>query len=136
MALGRMAKRPIPDAVTDAWLRPLFEEREIRRDLLKYLRAAIADKGLMRIASEGVVAFGRPALVVWAAEDRVMPLEHGRRLAALLPEGRLIEIRDSYTLIPEDQPRELAAVIRRFVEETTGNEEMWTNPPGAAANPS
>jgi len=136
MALGRMAKRPIPDAVTDAWLRPLFEEREIRRDLLKYLRAAIADKGLMRTASEGVVSFDRPALVVWAAEDRVMPPEHGRRLAALLPQGRLIEIADSYTLVPEDQPRELAAVVRRFVRGTTGSEETWTNARGAAANPS
>jgi pimeloyl-ACP methyl ester carboxylesterase len=136
MALGRMAKRPIPHAVTDAWLRPLFTQREIRRDLLKYVRAAMADKELMRTASEGVASFDRPALVVWAEEDRVMPPEHGRRLAALLPQGRLVEIGDSYTLIPEDQPRELAAVIRRFVAQTTGSEETWTNAPGAAANPS
>jgi pimeloyl-ACP methyl ester carboxylesterase len=136
MALGRMAKRPIPHEVTDGWLAPLFTQREVRRDLLKYLRAGMAEKGLMRAASEGVASFDRPALVVWAAEDRVMPLEHGRRLAALLPQGRLIEIADSYTLIPEDQPRELAAAIRRFVAETTRSEETWTNAPGAAANPS
>jgi pimeloyl-ACP methyl ester carboxylesterase len=134
MALGRMAKRPIPNEVTDAWLRPLFTRRAIRRDLLKYLRAAMADKGLMRAASEGVVSFDRPALVVWAAEDRVMPVEHGRRLAELLPQGRLIEIADSYTLIPEDQPGELVAVIRRFVAETTRKEESWTQPGAPAAS--
>jgi hypothetical protein len=34
-AFGRMAKRPIPHAVTDAWLHPLLTQREIRRDLTK-----------------------------------------------------------------------------------------------------
>jgi pimeloyl-ACP methyl ester carboxylesterase len=53
-------------------------------------------------------------LVVWASEDRVMPPEHGARLAALLPEARLVEVADSYTLIPLDQPARLAALIRDF----------------------
>jgi pimeloyl-ACP methyl ester carboxylesterase len=56
--------------------------------------------------------------VVWAAEDRVMPPEHGRRLAKLLSRGRLIEIDDSYTLIPEDRPVELSRVIQDFVRDT------------------
>jgi pimeloyl-ACP methyl ester carboxylesterase len=46
-----------------------------------------------------------------------MPLEHGRRLAELFQQGRLIEIPDSYTLIPEDRPGELARAIRRFVRD-------------------
>jgi pimeloyl-ACP methyl ester carboxylesterase len=130
MALGRMTKRPIPDEVTDAWLRPLLTRRAIRRDLTKYLKAV--DKDVMREASEGVGRFGGPALVVWAAEDRVMPVEHGRRLAELLPEGRYVEIEDSYTLIPEDQPGELAAAIRDFVRETRREGEPWTQTSTAA----
>jgi pimeloyl-ACP methyl ester carboxylesterase len=43
-----------------------------------------------------------------------MPPEHGRRLAELLPQGRLVEIADSYTLIPLDQPEPLAEAIRTF----------------------
>jgi pimeloyl-ACP methyl ester carboxylesterase len=43
-----------------------------------------------------------------------MPPEHGRRLAELLPHGRLVEIADSYTLIPLDQPAGLAQAIREF----------------------
>ena len=35
----------------------------------------------------------------------MMPREHGRRLAELLPEGRLLEIEDSCTLIAEDLAR-------------------------------
>ena len=48
----------------------------------------------------------------------IMPPAHGRRLAALLPRTRLVEIPDSYTLIPEDQPGELARAIRQFVRDT------------------
>ncbi len=43
-----------------------------------------------------------------------MPPEHGGRLAALLPGGRLVEVEDSYTLIPLDQPARLAEIIREF----------------------
>jgi pimeloyl-ACP methyl ester carboxylesterase len=117
MALGWMAKRPIPDAVTDAWLRPLLTQREIRRDLTRYLRAAAKDPGVMVAAAEGLRGFDRPALVVWAAEDRVMPPEHGRRLAELLPHGQLLEVPDCYTLIPEDQPAELARAIRQAIRQ-------------------
>jgi pimeloyl-ACP methyl ester carboxylesterase len=53
--------------------------------------------------------------VVWAAGDRVMPPDHGRRLAALLPQGRLVEVADSYTLLPLDQPARLAGAIEEFV---------------------
>jgi pimeloyl-ACP methyl ester carboxylesterase len=111
-----MAKRSIPDEITDAWLRPLLTQPEIRRDLTKYLRTV--DKRDLLEATERLRAFDRPALIVWATEDRVMPPEHGRRLAELLPDARLIEISDSYTLIPEDQPTELAAVIRKFIMDT------------------
>ncbi|MFB7556844.1 alpha/beta fold hydrolase [Streptomyces brevispora] len=44
-----------------------------------------------------------------------MPPEHGRRLAALLPQGRLVAIADSRTLVPLDQPERLALAIRQFV---------------------
>ena len=115
-ALGWMAKRPIPHEITDAWLRPLLTQRKIRRDLLKYLH--YYNKSDLLAAAECLRSFDRPALVIWAAEDRVMPPAHGRRLAALLPHARLVEITDSYTLIPEDQPGELARAIRQFVRDT------------------
>ena len=113
---GWMAKRPVPNEIVDAWLRPLQTQRGVRRDLTKYVQTL--DKGDMLAAAERLRRFDRPALVVWAPEGRVNPREHGRRFAELLPHGRLIEIADSYTLIPEDQPGELARVIRQFVRDT------------------
>lgn len=113
VAFGWMAKRPIPHEVTDDWLRPPLTQRKIRRDLVKYIRAG--NKGDLVAAAEELRSFDRPALIVWAAEDHVMPPEHGRRFAELLPNARLVEIEDSYTLIPEDQPAALTAHIREFV---------------------
>jgi pimeloyl-ACP methyl ester carboxylesterase len=99
-------------------LRPLLTQREIRRDLAKHLRAAAKDPGVMVATAEGLRGFDRPALVVWAAEDRVMPPEHGRRLVELLPHAQLLEVADSYTLIPEDQPGQLARAIRQAIRHT------------------
>jgi pimeloyl-ACP methyl ester carboxylesterase len=95
-------------------LTPVLPRPEIRRDTVRMLRAAMADRKLMLAAAEQLPGFSRPALVVWAREDRVMPPEHGRRLADLFPAGRLVEIDDSYTLIPLDQPARLAQVIGEF----------------------
>ena len=121
VAFGLMAKRPIPDEVVDGWLRPLLTQRAIRRDLLAYIRAA--DGTELAGVAQALRRFERPALVAWAVEDRIMPPAHGRRLAELLPQGRLVEIADSYTLIPEDQPAPLAGAIRRFVRETKPEKE-------------
>ncbi|TVL93357.1 alpha/beta fold hydrolase [Streptomyces sp. SAJ15] len=114
MTWGWMTRRPVPREVMNAWFRPLWTSRAIRRDLRRYVLGVPARDELLGWA-ERLADFTGPALVVWAAEDRVMPPEHGRRLAALLPRGAYVEIADSYTLIPEDQPRRLAAHLRTFL---------------------
>jgi len=48
-----------------------------------------------------------------------MPRAHGPRLAALYPAGRLVEIADSSTLVPEDQPERLAEAILTFLGDPT-----------------
>jgi pimeloyl-ACP methyl ester carboxylesterase len=48
-----------------------------------------------------------------------MPPEHGRRLADLVPQGRLVTVPDSYTLMPLDQPAVLAGAIRDFMQTAT-----------------
>jgi pimeloyl-ACP methyl ester carboxylesterase len=104
------------DAATDRWMKPVLKQPEIRRDAVRMLRAAGGDANLMLAAAEALPSFDRPALVVWASGDRVMPPEHGRRLAELLPNARLVEVEDCYTLIPLDQPVRLAQVVREFAQ--------------------
>jgi pimeloyl-ACP methyl ester carboxylesterase len=113
IAFGWLTKRG--DAATARWMKPVLTRPEIRRDTVRMLRAASADTGFLLAAAEHLPDFNRPALVVWASRDRVMPPEHGRRLAKLLPQGQLAEVDDSYTLVPLDQPARLAQLIRDFV---------------------
>jgi pimeloyl-ACP methyl ester carboxylesterase len=112
IAFGWLTKRG--DAATARWMRPVLTQAGVRRDTVRTLRSVAADKSVLLEAAESLPSFTRPALVVWASEDRVMPPEHGRRLAGLLPLGRLAEIEDSYTLIPLDQPARLAQLIHEF----------------------
>jgi pimeloyl-ACP methyl ester carboxylesterase len=110
IAFGWLTRRG--DAATARWVQPLLRHPEIRRDTVRVLRTISAQRNLMLEATECLLTFDRPALVVWAQYDRVMPPEHGRRLAELLPRGRLVEVSDSSTLVPLDQPASLAQAIR------------------------
>ncbi|MEU8107597.1 alpha/beta hydrolase [Nonomuraea muscovyensis] len=115
-SLGGMAKRPIPYELVRRWYTPLLTDRAVRRDFAKFCGSVEKDTYLR--AAERLREFRGPALVAWGAEDRMMPPETGRRLAALLPRGQYVEIPDSRTLIPLDNPRGLCAELRRFIKET------------------
>jgi pimeloyl-ACP methyl ester carboxylesterase len=114
ISFGWLTKRG--DAATVRWIKPVLQQSEIRRDTVRVLRAAAADKHLMLDAAECLPSYDRPALVVWASGDRVMPPDHGRRLAELLTQGRLVEIPVRSTLLPLDEPARLAQSIRDFTQ--------------------
>ncbi|HWD79045.1 MAG TPA: alpha/beta hydrolase [Kribbella sp.] len=112
IAFGTLTKRG--DAATARWIRPLLEQPEIRTETVRMIRSVFADPTLLEVTAKDLAGFDRPTHVVWAADDRVMPRDHGRRLAELLPQAQFTTIADSYTLIPLDQPAELADLIRQF----------------------
>ncbi len=103
------------DAATARWIRPVVEQPAIPRDTVRVLRAMrVARKELLDAAAL-LHEYTNPVLVVWARQDRVMPPRHGRRLADLLPHGRLVEVDDTRTLISLDQPGELGRLIGEFI---------------------
>lgn len=113
-AWGWMSKRPVPREVMDGWFRPATTDAAVREDLRTFALSAPPPAELMRMA-EALRAFDRPVLVAWAKEDKLMPRAHGPRLVELFEHARLVEIEDSYTLLPEDQPQRLATELRRFI---------------------
>jgi pimeloyl-ACP methyl ester carboxylesterase len=115
LTFGWMSKRPVPDEQMDRWLEPASSQALIRRDLRKYAGDTRAGRRRLREANETLATFSKPVLVAWAAEDRVMPIQCGHRLAASFPNSRFVEIPDSGTLIPLDQPQLLARAISAFV---------------------
>lgn len=117
LAFGWLAKRAIEPDVMDAYTGPLRRSATVRRDVTKVLRGISSTHTLA--AAERFRSFAAPVLIAWAAEDRFFPVEHGRRLAAAFPSGRLELVEDSYTFIPEDQPARLAHLMSEFLAATT-----------------
>jgi pimeloyl-ACP methyl ester carboxylesterase len=113
VAYGWVTKRHPEQAVVDSWLAPGRGSAGVRRDLAKFLRGI--DSRYTIEAAEKLKSFDRPVLLVWAVEDKLFPIEHARRFAADVPDGTLVEVHDSYTFIPEDQPEQLADAIAAFV---------------------
>jgi pimeloyl-ACP methyl ester carboxylesterase len=112
-----LIKHPVADEMLRDWFEPFIRDQQVRQDLRSYCLSVPLDSG--RNWSAGLANFDKPALVVWAPDDQMMmPPEHGRRLADLLPKGQLVEIKDSYTVIPLDQSRQLADAVRAFIIST------------------
>jgi len=113
MVYGQMSKKGVPDALLRSWLEPLAR-KEIQRDLRKYVGDVRRGKREIEAATAALGGFERPVLIVWDSEGKMMPTEHGRRLAEDFPNARLVEVEDSYTLIPIDRPELLAAELGGF----------------------
>ncbi len=120
IAFGWLTKRG--DKTTKQWMQPLLANADIRRDAVKALRIIGKNRTVLLDAAENLSKLDRPALIAWADRDRVMPPEHGRRLAELIPNSRLVIVEDTYTLIPLDQPALLTSAIRGFIRSTTNTQ--------------
>jgi len=112
-AYGWTTKKPIDPAVMRSYTSHLRDDPGVLRDLSRLLLAV--DTRYTHEAAAALPSFDKPALVVWAADDKLFPREHGRRLAELLPQGHFELIEDSRTFIPEEQPERLVATIRAFL---------------------
>ena len=113
-AYGALTKYGLPDALFDTWFAPAAENRAVRRDLVKFVTGAPSRRRLLEL-SERMRGFTRPVLVIWAREDRMMPLAHADRLVELYPDATKVIVEDSWTLIPEDQPEAMVRALREFV---------------------
>lgn len=63
---------------------------------------------------------GMPALVVWGAEDRLLPPDHGRTLADLLPDARFVVVPDAGHVVPLEAPDTFAHLVTEFALAPTG----------------
>jgi pimeloyl-ACP methyl ester carboxylesterase len=112
-AYGWTTFDPIDPGVMRSYTDPVRLDPGVRRDLRRLLRAV--DTRYTYEAAEALRSFDKPALVVWAGNDKLFPWQHGQRLASLLPQGRFAVVERSRTFIPEEQPRRLAALVREFL---------------------
>jgi pimeloyl-ACP methyl ester carboxylesterase len=116
ITFGWMAKHGIPDDLIAGWLDGPWSDKAIRADARKYIRQTRDGRRRLRAASEHLGEFTGPVTLVWAKEDRVMPMSEGQGLAAAFPNSRLKLVEDSYVLVPLDQPQRMAELLREHVE--------------------
>ncbi len=109
-AYGWLTHGDLPHDLIDEWVGAYFADKGVRRDLRR-LTATLGDDDFMNQISTELAAFTKPALLAWAADDRFFPVEHARRLAAILPHAQLEVIADSRTWVMLDQPERTAELI-------------------------
>lgn len=114
LLFGWMARTPIPDDLVRGWTEPGLRDPRIRRDLLAYTRSGFRKTELIA-NTEALRHFPGDALILWSSAGKVMPREHGRRLAELIPGARLVEIADAYVLSMLDRPEAVAAAMADFL---------------------
>ncbi|MGR3765554.1 alpha/beta fold hydrolase [Rossellomorea sp. NS-SX7] len=99
----------IDDEMMFGYLKPFLED-----DIFKALTRMIRDR-------EGDLSMGElkkietPCLLVWGEHDRVVPLTTGHRLAEDLPRSKLIVLKETGHLVPEEKPDEVLHHIQQFV---------------------
>ena len=111
---GQMARRPVPGELIRRWTEPVLSDPGIRRDLLAYCRGPFEKAALIR-DTEALRRFHGDVLVIWSPDNKVMPLAHGHRLAALMPQARYAEIPDAYVLSMLDDPEAVARETGTFL---------------------
>jgi pimeloyl-ACP methyl ester carboxylesterase len=112
-AYGYVTSRPMPTDIMRSYTSPVRLKPGVRRDFRRMLRAV--DTKYTFEAADRLTTFDKPALVLWAGNDKIFPRAHGRRLAELLPRGEFALVPDSRTFIPEEQPDLLATAIENFL---------------------
>jgi pimeloyl-ACP methyl ester carboxylesterase len=92
---------------------------EARRAFLRTLRAVIDPRGQAVSANDKLyLAAGIPTLIIWGAEDRIIPVEHAYAAHAAIP-GSWLEIIEGVGHYPHcEDPERFVDVLTEFIEST------------------
>lgn len=112
-AYGLLTKHPLEAEASDSYALPASRDEGVLCDVAKAMSSA--STAPVRAAGEHLIAHSDlPTLLIWSSEDEVFPLAHAQRYAGALQNGSLVQIDDSFSFTPEDQPAAVAAAIRSF----------------------
>ena len=109
LGFGLLVTKPDPE-LTASWLEPCRTDARICRDLATLLRNVAATD--LTDVSTRFERFTKPVTLVWGMRDRCFKPTLGRRMAALFPNSRMIEVADAKTFVALDDP---SAVIDAIV---------------------
>ncbi|PFA70447.1 alpha/beta hydrolase [Bacillus sp. AFS015802] len=114
----------IDDEMMFGYLKPFLED-----DIFKALTRMIRDRE-GDLSVNDLQNIQTPCLLVWGEHDRVVPLSTGHRLKQDIPNSKLVVLKETGHLVPEEKPTEVLGHIQEFVsaaaEEISG--ETQTEP--------
>jgi len=108
------AETTIPPELIESWVAPGVKGRApgVWRDLRKV--SGGMNKRYTLEAAEKLSRSDLPLLLAWAPKDTYFPLKYAERLAAEVPNSKLVQIPDARTFVSLDQPQRLADEIAAF----------------------
>ncbi len=111
-AFKPFARTPIPADLVASWVDPVLHDPAVRRDARKVTVGM--NRRYTLEAAERLRDSELPILLAWAPGDRFFPISYAQRLASETRDARIVEIPDSSTFVPLDQPQRLADEIAAF----------------------
>lgn len=113
--LWTVAESKMDPATLDAYLGPLIQSPEVRRDLTKFL-SRVSNRYTLD-AARTFRNFDSPVLIAWGENDMFFSSKLARRLEKDFPSANLEFIPNSRAFVPEDQPERLVGLIQNFMKE-------------------
>jgi pimeloyl-ACP methyl ester carboxylesterase len=93
---------------------------DTRASFLRTLRGVIGPTGQVLSARDRLyLAAGLPALIVWGARDRMIPVDHGQAAHESLPNSELVILQDSAHFPHHEQPNAFVAALTDFLHRTS-----------------
>lgn len=108
LGLGLLANN-LDAEQTRSWMEPALTNPDIRRDAVRFLKAAKPSE-LLDVSTR-LKVFDGPVSVVWGTADRAFKPSLGRRLAEAFGNGRFVEVPGARTFVQLDAPDVLAHEI-------------------------
>lgn len=111
-AFAPFAKTKIPNDLVASWMQPAKTDSGVLRDAAKV--TAGMNKRYTLQAAEKLRGSQLPIRLLWAPGDKYFPISYAERLAGEAGNAEIVQIPDSKTFVPLDQPARAAEEIADF----------------------
>ncbi len=103
-------KSLIDEEMIDGYGRP-FQDGQIFKAMTRFIRHREGD-----LEPEQLKKMNKPALLIWGEEDRIVPVEIGKRSHEDLPDSVLYSLGQTGHLVPEERPEFVSEHIAEFIK--------------------
>jgi pimeloyl-ACP methyl ester carboxylesterase len=101
----------IDEEMMRGYMEPFLDE-EIFHGLSRLIRHREED-----LSSDDLKKLNTPSLLIWGEHDRVVPLSVGRRLHQDLQSSKLVVLKETGHLVPEEHPLEVYDYLKSFLNQ-------------------